>query len=223
MTASVTSSLANSLLHFHGPLVYILVGILVFGETAFLLGFVIPGETAALVGGALAALHQANLDVMLVLVVVAAIVGDSVGYVVGVYLGPWLLERRLLKGNLGVYKARALLVRFGGPAVFLGRWVALARALVPGLTGMSEMRYRTFLIYNALGGLAWGTTFVLLGWVLGRSYEKAATAATLFSAVVLGLLAAGVVVYVVFRKRRERRERQALIDSGDLEDPSSPR
>ena len=101
---------------------------------------------------------------MLVVIVVCAIVGDSVGYEVGKVLGPWLLEHRPLRGQAGVHRGQDLLARRGGPAVFLGRWLALARALVPGLAGMSGMRYRTFLAYNAAGGIVWGTTFVLIGY-----------------------------------------------------------
>jgi len=188
----------------------------VFGEAAVLLGFVIPGETAALVGGALASLHDANLVIMLVVIVACAIAGDSTGYEIGKYMGPWLLERRPLRDNLGVHKARRVIARFGGPAVFLGRWVALARAMVPGLTGMSGMRYRTFLAYNAAGGIVWGSTFVLLGYAIGEKFQSVLSTASTGSYIVAAVAAAVVVGYVAFRKLRERRERQALLASGGL-------
>ena len=207
------ASIATWLEHFHGPVVYALCGALVFGEAAVLLGFVIPGETAALAGGALASLHEANLAVMLVVIVACAIGGDSTGYEVGKYLGPWLLERRPLRDNLGVHKARHVIARFGGPAVFLGRWVALARAMVPGLTGMSGMRYRTFLAYNAAGGIVWGSTFVLLGYAIGEKFQSVLSAASTGSYIVAAVVAAVGVGYFVLRKRRERR---ALLTSGEL-------
>ncbi len=210
------ASIATWLEHFHGPVVYALCGALVFGEAAVLLGFVIPGETAALVGGALASLHDANLVIMLVVIVACAIAGDSTGYEIGKYMGPWLLERRPLRDNLGVHKARRVIARFGGPAVFLGRWVALARAMVPGLTGMSGMRYRTFLAYNAAGGIVWGSTFVLLGYAIGEKFQSVLSTASTGSYIVAAVAAAVVVGYVVFRKLRERRERQALLASGGL-------
>jgi membrane protein DedA with SNARE-associated domain len=213
---SVFASIATWLEHFHGPVVYALCGAFVFGEAAVLLGFVIPGETAALVGGALASLHDANLVVMLAVIVACAIGGDSTGYEIGKYLGPWLLERRLLRDNLGVHKARRLIVRFGGPAVFLGRWVALARAMVPGLTGMSGMRYRTFLAYNAAGGIVWGSTFVLLGYTIGKKFQSVLSTASTASYIVVGVAVVVVVGYLVFRKLWERRERRALSASGEL-------
>jgi membrane protein DedA with SNARE-associated domain len=201
----VIAGATSWLQHFHGPVAYIVCGLLVFGEAAVLLGFIIPGETAALVGGALAATHHVDLVVMLPVIVGSAIIGDSVGYEVGKVMGPWLLEHRPLRGRAGVRRGQALLVRWGGPAVFLGRWVALARALVPGLTGMSGMRYRTFLIFNAIGGIAWGTTFVLIGFAAGASYTHVASQVGVYSLVILGVAAAVIVALVLVRHRRQQR------------------
>ncbi len=181
-------------------------GLLVFGEAAVLLGFVIPGETAALIGGVLASLHHVDLALMLVVIVVCAIVGDSVGYEVGKLLGPWLVEHRPLRGQAGVHRGQDLLARRGGPAVFLGRWLALARALVPGLAGMSGMSYRTFLTYNAAGGIVWGTTFVLIGYGAGTSYAAVAKTVGVYSLAILGTIVVAVVVAVVIRHRRARRK-----------------
>ena len=207
------ATIATWLEHFKGPTIYIVCGLLVFGEAALRLGFVIPGETAALVGGALASFGGINLELILLVVVACAIVGDSTGYEVGKWLGPWLLERRVLRSNLGVHKATAMIARFGGPAVFLGRWVALARALVPGLSGMSGMRYRTFLFFNALGGLAWGTTFVLVGYAAGRSYATVASRIGIYAVLIVAAVVIGLVVRMYFRRRRETRERLALAES----------
>jgi membrane protein DedA with SNARE-associated domain len=192
--------------HLHGPWAYVVCGLLVFGEAAVLLGFVIPGETAALIGGVLASLHHVDLVLMLVVIIGGAIVGDSVGYEVGKLLGPWLVEHRPLRGHAEVARGQALLARFGGPAVFLGRWVALARALVPGLSGMSGMRYRTFIVYNAMGGIAWGTTFVLIGYGAGTSYTKVAKTVGVYSLAILGFVVLAVVAFVVVRRRREHRK-----------------
>jgi membrane-associated protein len=191
--------------HFHGPVAYVVCGLLVFGEAAVLLGFVIPGETAALIGGVLASLHHVDLVLMLAVIVVGAIVGDSVGFEVGKLLGPWLIEHRPLRGHAGVRRGQDLLARKGGPAVFLGRWLALARALVPGLAGMSGMRYRTFLAYNAVGGIVWGTTFVMIGYGAGTSYAAVAKTVGTYSLGILVAVVVGVVVYVVVRRRRDRR------------------
>jgi len=208
------------LLHLHGPTAYILVGLLVFGEAAVLLGFFIPGETAVVVGGVLAGLGAVDLAVMMVVVVVSAIVGDSVGFEVGKRFGPWLLERKWLKGSAAVERTMGMLERYGGPAVFLGRFVAFARALIPGLAGMSGLRYRTFLLYNAAGGVIWGVGYTLLGYVVGVSFERILKEVGYWSLAVVGVVVVAAVGVRMVLKRRERRRLAA--EFGDRDDPVDP-
>jgi membrane-associated protein len=194
------------LLHFHGPPAYALVGFLAFAEAALMVGFFIPGETAVVIGGVLAGLHQVNLEVMMAVVVVCAIVGDSVGFEVGKRSGPWLLERRPLKGNAAVRRTMAMLEHYGGPAVFFGRFVAFARAIIPGLAGMSGLRYPVFLAFNALGGLLWGVGYTLLGFIVGLSFQRILSQVGLWSiAVVAGVAAAALIVRWLLKRRERRR------------------
>jgi membrane protein DedA with SNARE-associated domain len=204
------------LLHFHGPTAYALVGFLAFAEAALLVGFFIPGETAVVVGGVLAGLGAVNLGAMMMVVVVCAIVGDSVGFEVGKWAGPWMLERRPLKGNAAVGRTMGMLERYGGPAVFLGRFVAFARAFIPGLAGMSGLRYRTFLFYNALGGVIWGVGYTLLGYIVGLSFERILSEVGLWS---LAVVAAVVVAFVTVQVVRRGRRRLA-IELTEVEGPS---
>ncbi len=105
-TGSITGYITHWLLHFHGGLAYTLVGVLVFAEAALFVGFFLPGETAAVVGGVLAGAGSVNLEAMMTVVVLSAIVGDSVGYVVGRTAGPWLLDRRPLRGSSAVHRTK---------------------------------------------------------------------------------------------------------------------
>ena len=110
---------------------------------------------------------------MIVLVVAVAIVGDTVGYEVGRHAGPRILRLRILdKRRRRLDDAQEFLRRRGGWAVFLGRFVAFFRAVMPALAGTSRMRYRRFLAFNAAGGLVWGVGFVLLGYVTGNWEER---------------------------------------------------
>ncbi len=194
------------LLHFHGPTAYALVGFLAFAEAALLVGFFIPGETAVVIGGVLAGLGAVNLEAMVVVVVVCAIAGDSVGFKVGKLAGPWALEHRPLKGRSAVGRTMGMLEHYGGPAVFLGRFVAFARALIPGLAGMSGLRYRVFLFYNAIGGLIWGVGYTLLGYVVGVSFEHVVSEVGLWSLVaVAGVIAVAVAVRQLVRRRERHR------------------
>lgn len=217
-TQNEPGGLVGSLLHFHGPAAYALVGFLAFAEAALLVGFFIPGETAVVIGGVLAGLHQVDLGLMIVVVVVSAIAGDSVGFEVGKRAGPWLLSHRPMKGNIGVLKTMRLLERNGGPAVFLGRFVAFARAVIPGIAGFSGLRYRTFLLYNAIGGVLWGVGYTLLGFVVGTSFERVLKEVGLWSAAgVVVLVAIAVAVHLVL-KRRHRGEASAEAVAGQYTD-----
>ena len=191
------------------PLVaYIAVFCLVFAEDAFFIGFVIPGETAAVLGGVVASRGEVQLGIMMVLVVGAAIVGDSVGYEVGKHLGTRIMRAKALRRHSGrLENAQDFLRRRGGSAVFLGRFTAFFRAVMPALAGTSRMPYGRFLAYNAAGGIVWGIGFVLLGFLAGNSYEAVTKAAGRDLAVVVAIVAVAALIawHVRSRRRRERR------------------
>jgi membrane protein DedA with SNARE-associated domain len=218
-TAPKPGGVSGWLLHFSGPPAYALVGFLAFAEAALMVGFFVPGETAVVIGGVLAGLHQVNLGVMIAVVVACAIFGDSVGFEVGKHAGPWLLGRRPLKGNVGVRRTMGMLERYGGPAVFLGRFVAFARAIIPALAGMSGLRYRVFLFYNALGGLVWGVGYTLLGFAVGLSFQRILGRVGLWSVAVVGALVVAAVAVRLVQKRRERRRPSTELDQ--MVDPAS--
>lgn len=201
-------SFVDAILNVNALLAYTLVGLLVFAEDALFVGFVIPGETAAVLGGVVAERGHVHLWLMVVIVVLAAIVGDSVGYEIGYRFGPRLLNARILSRRRGkLDAARAFLQRRGGSAVFLGRFIAFFRAVMPALAGTSRMPYRRFLPYNAAGGITWGTAFVLLGFLAGNSYELVAkTVGRDIAAVAIAVI---VVAIVVWRVRKHLSERRA--------------
>jgi membrane protein DedA with SNARE-associated domain len=200
----VIDRLLQPLLSLHGWPAYALVGVLVFAEAAVMLGFVFPGETAAILGGVLASKGGVNLEGILVVVVVCAIVGDSVGYAVGERWGRQLLQvGPLKKRQKGIDTALDQLSRRGPLAVFVGRFSAFLRAVIPGLAGLSSMHYRTFLWANAAGGLCWGVLYVLLGYFVGQSVEKVSGYA---SDAILGLILVAIVVLVVRHRRKDKEE-----------------
>ncbi|HEV2886711.1 MAG TPA: DedA family protein [Jatrophihabitans sp.] len=170
---SVTSTIVEPVLNFSGLPAYALVGGLAFGEAAVFVGFLLPGETAVIIGGVLAYRHSVSLTVMAMVVVAAAILGDSVGYEVGKRYGPRLLGSKIFaKHQDAIAGGQRSLRNYGGRAVFLGRFTAFLRAVMPGMAGASRMPYRKFLLFNALGGLTWGLGFTMLGYLAGASYHK---------------------------------------------------
>ncbi|WP_426997763.1 DedA family protein [Pseudarthrobacter sp. N5] len=201
------SGFVDSILNVNPLLALTLVGLLVFAEDALFIGFVIPGETAAVLGGVVASRGHVELWMMMILVVLAAIVGDTVGYEIGKHFGPRVLNLKVMnKRRAKLDKAQDFLRRRGGSAVFLGRFVAFFRAVMPALAGTSRMHYPRFLAFNAAGGVVWGAGFVLLGFLGGNSYEAVAKAAGRDITAVVLLVA--VIAFIVWRVRKARRERR---------------
>jgi membrane protein DedA with SNARE-associated domain len=199
----VISKLLQPLLNLHGWEAYLLVGVLVAAEASVMLGFVFPGETAAILGGVLASKGGVSLAGMTVCVVLCAIVGDSIGYWVGDKWGDRLLKvGPLKKRQKGIGVALDQLRRRGATAVFVGRFTAFLRAVIPGLAGLSKMRYRIFLPANASGGIVWGVLFVLLGYFVGEKVEQATGIA---SDILLGLIVVVIVVLFIRHRRKEKR------------------
>lgn len=220
----VLASVGTWLQHFHSPVLYVLCGALVLAETGLFIGFFFPGETAALAGGAWASLGHGNVVLMVVVIVGCAIAGNLSGYEIGKRVGPWLVDHRPLRGRQGVAKAEHFVVRYGGPGVFFGRWVAIVRALVPGIAGMSGMGYRPFVVWSVIGGAAWGTCYVLVGYAVGAAYSSVASKVGLYGLVVVGVVVVAVVVRHLVRRRRHRdlhRQAGPGAAAGDVP-PSSP-
>ena len=189
---------------------YLIIGTLVFAEDALFCGFVIPGETAAVLGGVQASRGGAHLSVVMLIVVAAAIIGDSVGFEVGRKFGVRLLNIRLLRHHQHrLADALAFLARRGGLAVFLGRFVAFFRATMPALAGISRMPYRKFLAFNAMGGLVWGVAFVWVGYIAGDSYKNLEKTVGRSSAMVVAVLVIAVLLVLRVRKHRAEREAEA--------------
>lgn len=190
-------------------LVYVVVFALVFAEDAIFIGFLIPGETAAVLAGVTSTLGTTSFALSIVVVVVGAILGDSVGYEVGKHVfGPRILSGRFLgKHRHKLARAEDFLQRRGGSAVFLGRFTAFFRAMMPALAGAAGMPYRTFLLWNAVGGIVWGTLFVTLGHIAGRSYqavEEKVGRGLAFG--VVGVVVVAAVAWKVYEVRRDRKE-----------------
>lgn len=192
------------LLSLSGWEAYLLVGVLVAAEASVMLGFVFPGETAAILGGVVASKGGVGIVGMTVCVVACAIVGDSIGYWVGDKWGARLLKvGPLKKRQRGIELALEQLRRRGAMAVFVGRFTAFLRAVIPGLAGLSKMRYRIFLPANAVGGICWGLLYVLLGYFVGQRVEKVTGIA---SDILLGLILVVIVLLLVHHIRKEKRE-----------------
>lgn len=152
-----------------------LIGILVtvFAESGLLIGFFLPGDSLLFTAGLLAAGHRYLTQpvwLLCLLIVTAAVLGDQAGYLFGRKVGPALFSRpdsRLFKRE-NVDKAAAFFDTHGPRSIVLARFVPVVRTFTPIVAGVSAMHYRTFAVFNVIGGALWGTGVVLLGHFLGR-------------------------------------------------------
>ncbi|SDZ47039.1 membrane-associated protein [Micromonospora pattaloongensis] len=177
-----------------------LIGILaiIFAESGVLIGLFLPGDSLLFTAGLLVAdgryLHQ-PLWLVCLLVAVAAIAGDQVGYLFGKRVGPSLFRRpnsRLFKQE-NVHRANAFFARYGARSIVLARFVPVVRTFTPVIAGVSRMHYRTFLTYNVLGGILWGTGVTVLGYFLGQiSFVKSNIELILIAIVVVSVLPIGI-------------------------------
>ncbi|HXP28316.1 MAG TPA: DedA family protein [Solirubrobacteraceae bacterium] len=148
---------------------YPLLFVLVMAESG---GVPIPGETALIAAAVLASRGKLQIEWVIVLAAAGAIVGDNIGYLIGRKGGRWLLERPgpFYRQRLGALRSgEPFFERHGPKAVYFGRFVLGLRVWASWLAGATRMHWRSFAIWNALGGISWATAIGLLAYFLGNS------------------------------------------------------
>jgi membrane protein DedA with SNARE-associated domain len=188
-------------------------------------GVPVPGETALIVGGVASSQGKLQIELVIAIAALAAIVGDNIGYQIGRKGGRWLLQRPgpFHRHRLAVLEmGEPFFQRHGPKAVFLGRFVLGLRTWASWLAGANRMRWRTFFLWNALGGIAWATAVGLAAYFLGRSAGGLITKFGLFG--LAGVLLAGIGVFVWHRHHRRRGTAAESMQEGGHapEEPASP-
>ncbi|WP_018775736.1 MULTISPECIES: VTT domain-containing protein [unclassified Arthrobacter] len=153
------------------PWVVLLICGIIFAETGLLIGFFLPGDSMLFTAGLLVATGtiQVNIWVLTALIIVAAIIGNQVGYLIGSKAGPALFNKpdsKLFKRE-NVESAHAFFEKHGGKALILARFVPIIRTFVPVIVGVAQMSKRKFFTYNVIGAVLWGGGVTLLGYLLG--------------------------------------------------------
>jgi len=183
------------------------------------LGIPSPGETALVLACVLASQGKLQIELVLAIAIAAAIVGDNIGYWIGRKAG-----RRVLTSERGPFAHRRIALiaygdrffaRHGAKAVFLGRWMALVRVTAAWMAGMNHMPFRSFFVWNALGGITWALSVGLVAYFAGNAAVHVIERAGVGAAIVLGVLIVAAVVWVQVRERRELREQEAMVERHD--------
>ncbi len=200
---------------------YAVLGIAVSSSLGYLLpalvalesmGIPSPGETALVLACVMASQGKLQIELVIAIAAVAAIVGDNIGYWIGRKAG-----RRVLTSERGPFHRRRIALiaygdrffaKHGSRAVFLGRWMALVRVTAAWMAGMNHMPFRTFFFWNALGGITWALTVGLIAYYAGEAAVHVIERVGVGAAVVLGVAIVALVVWVQVRERRELREQE---------------
>jgi membrane-associated protein len=145
---------------------------IIFTETGLLIGFFLPGDSLLVTAGLLASQPQFELNVwvMGVILSIAAILGDTVGYHIGKATGPRIFTREnsLFFNRRHLIRAHEFYERHGGKTIVLARFMPIVRTFAPVVAGVADMRYRDFISYNVFGGILWVWSMLLTGYFLGR-------------------------------------------------------
>ncbi len=144
--------------------------VIVFAETGLLIGFFLPGDSLLVTAGVFAAAGHLDIWTLLLAVSAAAVIGDQVGYFIGLRTGPRIFTREdsLLFKRAHLIRAHEFYEKHGGKTIILARFVPIIRTFAPVVAGVAEMEYRSFVTYNVLGGILWVWSTSLLGYSLGR-------------------------------------------------------
>ena len=150
---------------------YVVLTAIVFTETGLLVGFFLPGDSLLITAGLVAAAGHLNIWRLNALLILAAVLGDSVGYAIGRRLGPRLFTRpqSLLFHPRHVDRTRAFYARHGAKTIVIARFVPIVRTFAPVVAGVGQMEYRRFLLYNVAGGVGWVTSMTWAGYLLGQA------------------------------------------------------
>lgn len=154
----------------YGNFIYVILFLIIFCETGLVFLPFLPGDSLIFAAGAFAAIGELNIFLLWILIVIAAILGDTVNYEIGKHFGKKILNNKKItiikKENL--QKAEDLVAKYGGAAVFIARFMPIIRTIVPFVVGIGQLHYPKFIKFNALGGIIWVTLFIIIGYLFGN-------------------------------------------------------
>ncbi len=192
-----------------GSLIYLVLFIIIFCETGFVVTPFLPGDSLLFIAGALAGTGVLDLPLLLIIVATAAILGDTVNFWIGRYAGERMMNGRLscfVKGEW-IQFTKEFYARWGGATIVVARFVPYIRTFAPFLAGIGEMHYRWFLIYNIIGGLLWAGGLVLGGYILGNvPVVQDNVGVLMWFVLLLCLFALGMVIKMLLQGIMHRRD-----------------
>ena len=186
----------------YGVWIYGILFLIIFCETGLVVMPLLPGDSLLFAAGSIAAIGKMNIHLMVVLLIIAAILGDAVNFVIGKYFGEKLFSNpnsKIFKQS-HLQKTQQFYAKHGGKTIILARFIPIVRTFAPFVAGMGHMSYHHFLAYNVIGGVLWVTIFSYLGYFFGNmDIVKDNLSLVLVAIIVLSILPA--IIEIIRHKR----------------------
>ena len=153
----------------YGVWIYGILFLIIFVETGLVVMPFLPGDSLLFAAGALAATGAMDPVVLIILLFIAAVLGDTLNYHIGKYIGPRVfnIESRWINKEY-LLKTQAFFEKHGGKTIIFARFIPFARTFAPFVAGVSSMNYKYFLSYNVIGAICWVASFITLGYLFGN-------------------------------------------------------
>jgi membrane-associated protein len=201
----------NEIISNYGTWTYGILFFVIFMETGFVVTPFLPGDSLLFAAGTFAALGSLNPIYLFLLLTVAAILGDTVNYSIGKYIGP-----RAFSGDIKFLKQEHLdktqefYEKYGGKAIILARFIPIIRTFAPFVAGIGTMKYRKFIAYNVIGGIVWVAVFTFLGYFFGNiEFVKKNFELVIFAIIFISFIPPVLEVLKARKKGKEAAQKEA--------------
>lgn len=200
-----------------GVFTYAILFLIIFAETGFVVTPFLPGDSLLFVAGTLAGQGYLSIVGLWVVLVAAAILGDTVNYWIGHFLGPKVFQKKNSKILNPEYiaKTQKFFEKHGGKTIILARFIPIVRTFAPFVAGIGKMHYETFILYNVIGGITWVSLFLLGGFFLGSLpiIQKN------FHIAIFGIIGVSLLppIYEFIKSKREKHEPVEAVDYSEVE------
>ncbi|MEX0726552.1 MAG: DedA family protein [Planctomycetaceae bacterium] len=205
----------DEMIQYFGPWMYVVLFLIIFAETGLVVTPILPGDSLLFALGAFAGLGSLDLATLLVLLSIAAVLGDTVNYWIGAWIGPRVFsgENVRFMNRKHLEKTHEFYERYGGKTIILARFVPIVRTFAPFVAGMGKMTYRRFMAYNVIGGLVWINLFLWGGYFFGsQPFVKKNFTLVMLAIVFVSVLPAA---FEIAREWLKQRKSTSLLPPGE--------
>lgn len=200
-------SYLESIIQAVGPLTYVILFLIIFAETGLVVTPFLPGDSLLFIVGALSGGGFLNIWVSYILLLIAAVLGDTANYWIGHHFGPKVFSKKNSKIFNPEYleKTRTFYAKYGGKTIILARFLPIIRTFAPFVAGIGKMHYGTFILYNVVGAFIWVTVFTFAGYFFGgipfikNNFE--------YAVVVIVLVSVLPVIYEYVKHKMEKKHK----------------